>query len=97
MSASRVSTRFGPCWETHGCETYEEAETEDSDETELLPPAEVETAECREWQQEDDDVGDDVPSRVDVPEWEVGDTGAGRVGEPELMDWRASKDDDKEL
>jgi hypothetical protein len=83
------------CGEVSG--TYKEAETEDTNEAELLSPAEVEATERRERQDENDDVGDNVSCRVDVPERKIGDTRAWRFGQPELVDGRACKDDDEEL
>ena len=77
--------------------TYKETEGKDADQADLLAPAEVEAGHGREREHKDDDVGDDVTRRVGIPEGEVGDAGAGRLGKPKLVDGRAGEDDDKEL
>jgi len=77
--------------------TYEETEREDTNQTKFLPFAQVEAGERWQWQKEDDDIGNDVASRVDIPERQVRDAGPREIRIPELFDGRAGEDDDKKL
>jgi hypothetical protein len=76
---------------------YKETQAEDANQAKLGTPAEIQAAQHGQRKNEDDDVGDDVPRGVVVPERYVGDACAGRLGEPELLDRRAGEDDDQQL
>lgn len=77
--------------------TYEETEAEDADQAELLALAEVQTAQGREREDENNNVSDDVAGCVVVPEGDVGDAFARHLVVPELVDGRAREDDDEQL
>jgi hypothetical protein len=78
-------------------ETYKETQAENANQGELLAFPQVQASQGRERQNEDNDVGDDVPRRVVIPEWKVGNTRPWGLWEPEFVDGCASEDDDEEL
>jgi hypothetical protein len=77
--------------------TYKETQAKDANQAKLGTPAEIQAAQHGERKNKDDDVGDDVPCGVVVPERYVGDTGARRLREPELVDRCAGEDNDQQL
>ena len=77
--------------------TYKKSETKDTEQHDLLRLTQLQTANYRQGQHKDQDIGDDVTGRIRIPKLDQLDTGSGGLGLPELVHGYASEDYNEQL